>query len=181
MAVVTNRIDLLIQYVLLVAGENDETSERELGPIHLIKYVYLGDLAFALRNQGQSFTAAKWQFYKFGPWAQEVNERIRPALLAIGADEKSFVSDYEGKEDWVRWSLRDDQLLDQTERAIPPAVTMHLRGDIRRFGKDTPGLLDYVYRTPPMHGEDIPHKLRILTMPYALDEFWLISDALSIL
>ena len=41
-----DRVDLLIQYALAVAGQND-FGERELGPIHLLKYVYLGDLAHA--------------------------------------------------------------------------------------------------------------------------------------
>jgi hypothetical protein len=112
--------------------------------------VYLGDLAHARRYQGRTFTGIAWQFYKFGPWAQEVNERVQPALLSIGANVRTFESNFEGKEDWVRWSLRDDQLLHQRERTLPPCVTLHLRPEIRKFGKDTPSLLDYVYRTPPM-------------------------------
>jgi len=141
---------LLIQYALLVAGENDEPNERQLGPIHLIKYVYLGDLAFARRNAGKTYTGIAWQFYKFGPWSQEVNQRIQPALLAIGAAVVSYESQYDGKDDWVRWSLRDDDLLRDKEHALPATIAMNLRTDIRRFGKDTPGLLEHVYRTQPM-------------------------------
>jgi hypothetical protein len=145
-----NRVDLLIQYALLVAGENDEWVERQLGPIHLIKYVYLGDLAYARRNQGNTFTGTEWQFYKFGPWSQEINARVQPALLSIGAESNTFESDYEGKDDWVRWSVRNDDLLNDKECALPPAITTYLRSDIRKFGRDTPSLLDHVYRTAPM-------------------------------
>jgi hypothetical protein len=146
----TSHIDLLLQYSLLVAGENDELAERELGPIHLVKYVYLGDLAHARRFHGQTFTGTGWRFHKFGPWAQEVYERVRPALLAVGANVRSLPSDYEGKEDWERWSLRDDGLLKQREQQVPASILLRLRPEIREFGKDTPGLLDYVYRTAPM-------------------------------
>jgi hypothetical protein len=46
----SNKIDLLIQYTLLVAGQEDEYLDRQLGPIHLIKYVYLADLVYAERK-----------------------------------------------------------------------------------------------------------------------------------
>ena len=39
----TAKVDLLIQFALAVAAEEDALAERELGPIHLIKYVYLAD------------------------------------------------------------------------------------------------------------------------------------------
>ena len=79
----SSKIDLLIQYAILIAGQEDEYLDRRLGPIHLIKYVYLADLAYAERNCGETFTEIAWQFYKFGPWSQAVNERIKPALAAI--------------------------------------------------------------------------------------------------
>ena len=145
-----SQVDLLIQYALLVAGEEDALFDRQLGPIHLIKYVYLADLAHARRNDGKTFTGVDWQFYKFGPWSQSVNERIEPALLAIQADKQSFPSDYGDKDDWVRWSLRDDQLLREIEREIPSCVSLAVKRDVHKFGKDTPDLLDYVYSTPPM-------------------------------
>jgi hypothetical protein len=39
------KIDLLLKFILAAAGQED-TGHRELGPIHLIKYVYLADPAF---------------------------------------------------------------------------------------------------------------------------------------
>lgn len=143
------RVDLVIQYSLLVAGEADEFFERQLGPIHLIKYVYLADLAHAKRH-GTSFTGTNWRFHKFGPWAQTVNERIAPALAAIGAEVKTFPSDYEDKQYWTRYFLRDEHLLREKASALPGAITLSLPMNIRRYGKDTPTLLDYVYRTAPM-------------------------------
>ncbi len=77
----STRVDLVLQYSLLVAGEQDTSFDRQLGPIHLLKYVYLADL-FAGKNEGATYTGIEWKFYKFGPWSQSVNERIAPALSA---------------------------------------------------------------------------------------------------
>jgi hypothetical protein len=44
-------------------------------------------------------------FYKFGPWSQAVNERIDPALAAIGANKKTFPSNFDDKNDWFRWQV----------------------------------------------------------------------------
>lgn len=143
------KVDLIIQYALLVAGQEDGAFDRQLGPIHLIKYVYLADLFHASANEGEIFTGVDWTFYKFGPWSQMVNERIEPALLLISADMKRFDSQY-GDEDWVRWSLNDERLLDEKQGKLPASITMHLRREVHRYLKDTPSLLDFVYKTPPM-------------------------------
>jgi hypothetical protein len=142
MPINTSNVDLVIQYSLLVAGDEDDYFDRQLGPIHIIKYVYLADLSYARLNNGQSFTGIDWQFYKFGPWSQAVHARIEPALNAIHANRKQFSSDYDDKEDWVRWDLHDDRLLEEKRRTLPPIIRMDLKRDIHKFGKDTPSLLD---------------------------------------
>ena len=144
------KVDSVLQYALLVAGEQDDHFDRQLGPIHLLKYVYLADLAYAEKHLGLTYTGIPWKFYKFGPWSQMVHDRIEPALHAIGAERKSFQSSYEERKDWVRWSMRDAALLREKGRELPPAVTAHLRANVREFGKDTARLLHYVYGTAPM-------------------------------
>ena len=83
----SSHADLIIQYALLLAGEEDERFDRQLGPIHLVKYVFLADLAHAKRHGGESFTGATWLFHNFGPWDVAVYERIDPAtqLQILGA------------------------------------------------------------------------------------------------
>lgn len=144
------KIDLLIQYVILTAGQEDEYLDRQLGPIHIIKYIYLADLAYAEQNKGETFTGIEWQFYKFGPWSQIVNTRIEPTLTALGANKKTFPSNFDDKDDWVRWQITDDYLLDDIERELPLSITSRLKRNIHKFGQDTPALLSYVYRTSPM-------------------------------
>jgi hypothetical protein len=98
----TQKIDNIIQYSLLIAGEEDEYLDQQLGPIHFIKYVYIADLEFARRNNGQTFTSTKWQFYNFGPWSQDVRARIEPALKAVMAEKYVFESQFGDNNDCIR-------------------------------------------------------------------------------
>jgi hypothetical protein len=47
-----NKVDLVLKYILATAGQEDY-GNREVGPIHLIKYVYLADLAVGGRTKGR--------------------------------------------------------------------------------------------------------------------------------
>ena len=125
----SSRADLIIQYALLLAGEEDESFDRQLGPIHLIKYVYLADLAYARGFGGKSFTGAAWRFHDFGPWDTAVFLRVEPAARAVQAEQLTFQSDY-GEKDWVRYRLRDTEKLDEIERAVPAAIKVHLRREV---------------------------------------------------
>lgn len=144
------RIDKIIQLALLVASEEDDFRDRKLGPIHLIKYVYLADLAYAQKEGGQTFTGVQWQFYKFGPWTQAVNERIEPALLSIDAEKYTYASDFEDKDDCIRWQSSNDSYLKEIERSLPLVVTATVRRFVHRYGQATSELLAYVYSTEPM-------------------------------
>jgi hypothetical protein len=142
------RVDLVIQFALVVAGRNDEWSEQALGPIHFIKYVYLADLAYGQRHDGETFTGAPWKFHHYGPWAPEVNDRIRPAVLEIDADERTVQSKF--RDDYVRWTKRDDDLFIDLERRLPVEVASIVKRTVREYGRDTGELLHYVYATDPM-------------------------------
>jgi hypothetical protein len=142
-----DRVDLMIQYALAVANEADDYRDRELGPIHLLKYIYLGDLAFARENQGTTFSGSPWKFHKFGPWAQELHAHIQSMATRIGAQERHFASQYQ--EDNTRWRLPDLDAAD-LERRLPRPVARAIRGNVARYANDTVSLLHFVYRTPPM-------------------------------
>ncbi|WP_035218414.1 hypothetical protein [Desulfatibacillum aliphaticivorans] len=142
------KIDLLFQYILTLAGE-EEWDDRELGPIHLIKYLYLSDLAYAERNNGETFTGLPWRFYHFGPWAEEAHGRIEPALMAIGSEKRTFST---LKYDEVRRysPKKSSHLLHQLEQQVPLSIDGPLRKAVHKFGSDTESLLDHTYRTLPM-------------------------------
>ena len=141
------RADLVIQYALAVAAEAEDFRDRELGPIHLLKFVYLADLSYA-RAERQSFTGAGWRFHKFGPWAVEVFQRLQPAIHSIGASERRFAAT--ANEEGVRWRVKDTSLASELEPKLPWSVAREVKHAVRQYGSDTTGLLHFVYRTPPM-------------------------------
>jgi len=144
----TNKIDLLVQYALVVAGQGDY-GERELGAIHVLKYVYLGDLAYAERNEGATFTGAPWRFHNFGPWAAPVYDRVQESVRTLPVQERRFTS-WRLEGEGVRWCLYDARLADRLDDKLPLAITSAMRRAIKEYGDDTTALLDYVYRTAPM-------------------------------
>jgi hypothetical protein len=142
-----DHVDVMVQYALAVAGEADDYRQRELGPIHLLKYVYLGDLAFARDNQGVTYSGSRWRFYKFGPWSPEVHSQIQSGARKFGAKERHFASKY--REDNTRWRLLDVDAADLESR-LPRPVAVAIRNSVTRYGNDTVSLLHFVYRTAPM-------------------------------
>jgi hypothetical protein len=145
---ISTKIDLLIQFILAVAGQEDEGG-GELGMIHLIKYAYLADLAYAEHHNGETYTGIPWKFHHYGPWSEEVFLRIEPALAAINAQKREFYSSTYDK-DLIRWSVPDHRLYDQLERKMDLGVAGTIQKYVHKFGADTTGLLHYVYQTPPM-------------------------------
>jgi hypothetical protein len=141
------RIEAVLGYALAVAAQADDQRQRELGPIHLLKYLYLADLAYAKKHGGESFTGVDWRFHKFGPWAVEAFQQIEPAMAALEAAARQFTSRY--RDDNIRWKLPADQL-ELRESGLPLEVVQSVATAVRTFGSDTSALLHHVYRTPPM-------------------------------
>jgi hypothetical protein len=141
-------IDKLLQFILLIAGQEDDFMDRELGPIHLIKYLYLADLAYAEHHHGEIYTGLSWTFHHFGPWSPEAHQRIEPALLNVGATSKTFRSQY--SDDAVRWSIQDDSLYRQLVTELPITITRAIQRYVHQFTADTEELLHIVCKTWPM-------------------------------
>lgn len=102
----TTKVDKIIQYALIVAADEDDFTRRELGPIHLIKYVYLADLVHAERHTGETYTDTPWVFYTFGPWSTQLFNRIETACSSVNARKRSVPSSYKD-DDFTRWFLSD--------------------------------------------------------------------------
>lgn len=145
------KVDLILEYALAVAAEADGQFERRLGRIHLLKYVYLADLAQAERD-GVTFTGTPWRFYHYGPWSTGVNERIDSVIAHSHATEHVWHSTkYEA--DSIRWSVDRDHAQDrlrEVESCLPVSVALAVRRTVRAFGNDTSSLLHHVYATAPM-------------------------------
>lgn len=159
------RVDLLLQFIVAVAAEQDDFHDRELGPIHLLKYVYLADVAFAERHGGETYTGTTWQFHHFGPWSVQVLNRIEPALTAVGVESKRIPSRF--SDDAVRYGLRPSdaaQVRARAERELPSAVQFPVSHAIHEFGSDTGSLLRSVYLTAPMLNASPEEQLNFATV-----------------
>ncbi len=113
----------------------------------MIKYVYLGDLAYAEKH-GVSYTQSPWKFHKFGPWSLDVFSRITPALQGVGAEKQSYSSKYE--EDTVRWILPHAYQIHDLESKIDIDPRSAIKKSVHQFGSDTESLLSHVYLTQPL-------------------------------
>jgi hypothetical protein len=143
------KTDLLLRYILAVAAQNDEYTDRQLGPIHLIKYAYIADLAYARKHDGQTFTGVTWRFHKFGPWSSEIYEEIESALSVVGIN-RTETSHPKYEDDFIRWSLVGDELVSELVDQLPLSVSLAIEKAVRSFGSDTASLLNHVYLTRPM-------------------------------
>lgn len=146
-----SRLDAVYQYIVAVAASSDDFRQRQLGPIHLLKYAYLADVAHAVRNDGNTYSGVEWRFHHFGPWNEEAFEEIRPALLAISVSESQCTSRFEN--DFVRYRIerRDaEEVARQSEDHLPLAVSTTISQAVHEHGSDTADLLRHVYLTKPM-------------------------------
>lgn len=161
----TKRVDRVMQFALAEVGKADDPWHRELGPIHLIKYVYLADLAYAERN-GETFTGAPWRFYHYGPYCNEVWLRIEPAMETIGAQKRTFDSQF--RDDVTRWQSDDAEGdAERFGRDLPIEIKTAIRRQVRNWASDTQGLLHHVYDTAPMRNAAPNEPLRFEKLPPA--------------
>jgi hypothetical protein len=145
------RIKQIIQYTLVISAQEDNFHDRSLGPIHFIKYVYLVDMEYAKYHDGKTFTGINWLFHHFGPWSNDVNNAIEPALQAINAVKKTIPSDY-SEDDYIRWSLRNDEIAKRTEveAELSIELTSIIKRYVHKFNSNTSALLCFVYATLPI-------------------------------
>lgn len=145
------RLDTIYQYTLAVAAVTEDFQQRQLGPIHLLKYAYLADLAYAAKHDGSTYSGVPWRFYHFGPWNEDAFHKIGPALLAITANESRHPSRFEG--DFVRYGLNEydaRKIARQGENELPFVICNALSQAVHEHGSDTADLLRNVYLTRPM-------------------------------
>lgn len=145
------RLDRLFQYALAIAAQADDFRQRDLGPIHLLKYAYLADVAHAERHDGATYSGTEWIFHHFGPWSVEAFKRIGPSLTSVGADVRSFSSRH--ADDSVRYKIdpaESEHLARRLERDLPPEATYAISRAVKHHGSDTADLLRHVYLTRPM-------------------------------
>ncbi len=118
----------------------------------LVKFIYLADLYHARIKKGETITGFGWQFVYYGPYCSEAWESIEHAAQAGFVCEETFDSKFSLDKDYSLFSC-DDPEAENFEDSIHIGVLSQLQSAIKKYGDDTPQLLDYVYfETEPMEG-----------------------------
>ena len=135
-----------------ILGILRDAKEGHLAPLlrtTLHKLVYLLDVYVAEERGGQTFTGEEWRFLHFGPFAQNVANAMDSLVAerAIFADEKASESSDAEYVLYNLWRADAPSLRD----LVPGAVALRIGADLKKYARNLPALLDYVYfRTAPM-------------------------------
>lgn len=140
-----NQADL-IRYIAWYATQQD----IKLTTNRLVKFLYLADLYYARINNGKTITGFPWRFIYYGPYCREAGNAIDKAAVDGLICKETYDSNFgEEKEYHLFWCSDDDA--EELGERIHIGVIGQLQKAIKKFGDDTPQLLDYVYfDTEPM-------------------------------
>lgn len=116
----------------------------------LVKFVYLADLYQARLKGGMTLTGFPWQFIHYGPYCRQVGQVIEDAALEGAICKETYDSKFSVDKEYNLFSCKDTDAED-IEEQFHIGVIGQLQEVIKKFGDDTPQLLDYVYfDTEPM-------------------------------
>lgn len=81
--------------------------------------------------------------------SSDLYERLEPVLSGAGIT-RTVSSHPKYEDDFIRWSLVDDELALRLADKLPLSVSLAVQKAVRSFGSDTASLLNHVYLTRPM-------------------------------
>ena len=143
----------LVEYAFSYAGRLDDRPDRRLGAIHLLKLVYLADLAYARTHEGNTYSGIAWIFHKFGPYSADALAEIEQEIDSLPLQRHGWVDPIRSRE-FVRYSLSesvDEELMfEESGTRIPVECTSAIQNALRKNGSATSPLLHEVYSTEPM-------------------------------
>lgn len=140
-------INNLIKFIVGYATQN----EIALTTLRLVKFIYLADLFYARKHSGKIFTNFPWAFIHYGPYCLDATSAIQDAESIGIVSKRSFESKFSEDEIYNIFYSSGDIDLDEIEDKIPFEVLAPLKAAIKKYGDDTPLLLDHVYfETEPM-------------------------------
>ena len=140
-------VNNLLSFIVGYATQNDIS----MTTIRLVKFLYLGDLYYARKHEGKTLTGFPWAFVYYGPYCSEAFNAIQGAEASGIICKKAFESKFSQDEMYNLFYCEDTNDLDEVENNIPAEVSASLKTAIKKYGDDTPYLLDHVYfETEPM-------------------------------
>lgn len=147
-----DRITQIVQFALARARRED-FGFGYLGEIHLLKLLYLADLAHAEAHGGESYTGISWVFFNFGPWSRDAWEHLESVLAAPEIEPRNQIAGaFERRTYRFRYERDGDDAFFALDSKLPPVVTRAVSSAVHEFGADTKRLLHHVYNTLPMRG-----------------------------
>jgi len=136
----------IIKYIVWYATQQGV----KLTTNRLVKFVYLADLYQARLEKGKTHTDFPWQFIYYGPYCSEAGQMIDDAAKEGIICKETFDSKYDVDKEYNLFSCKDTDA-EYLEEKFHIGIIGQLQEVIRKFGEDTPQLLDYVYfDTEPM-------------------------------
>jgi len=140
-----NLLDL-IKYIVWYATQN----EMKLTTVRLVKFLYLADLYYARVHGGQTATGFPWGFVHYGPYCSEAMDAIDNAVSDGIIDKKTYQSKFADTDEYHIFLCYDDEVEAPAEY-LSAVIVSYLEQVVRKYGEDTPALLDHVYfETEPM-------------------------------
>ena len=136
----------IIKYIVWYATQQG----IKLTTNRLVKFVYLADLYQARLKDGRTLTGFPWKFIHYGPYCSQVVQLIEDTAREGVICKETFDSKFSVDKEYNLFSCKDTDAEDLGEQ-FHIGVIGQLQEVIRKFGDDTPQLLDYVYfDTEPM-------------------------------
>ena len=143
----------LVTFAFAFAARLDAPSDRKLGAIHLLKLIYLADLAYSRTHGGANFSGISWKFHKLGPYSSTGLAEIEDTLEDLPLVKHGWMDPVRMRE-FNRYSLSAivdaDELMFTTDKALPAECTSAIQYALRKNGSATSPLLHDVYSSEPM-------------------------------
>jgi hypothetical protein len=139
---------------LLILAVLKEASNQGIASVlktTLIKFLYLLDVYTAEKNKGKTISELEWKFLHFGPYS---NGAVR-ALDDLENQKKIYAETHEnqnGDNEFFLYRLsKFNGVRDLRDLGLPGQIQTRIHADLKRYGRDLPLLLHYVYfQTTPM-------------------------------
>jgi hypothetical protein len=143
--------EMVRRLILYIVGEL-QAHEGLISKIRIVKILYLIDVEY-YRMYGESLTGLKWYFYRYGPYAYDIDAAINGLGFRLGEETIETAEGHAAYTYRVQESPDLDDLRFAAKAGIDRIISRWALEDLR-------ALLDYVYTsTEPMRvaafGEDL--------------------------
>lgn len=124
----------------------------------LTKLIYLADVYYARKNNGETFSGADWKFHHFGPYSYQLSEAIEKKIKGVQV-EAGETRDQGHAFKLIKFSdYGKTATMQDTNLGI--GITSTIQSDLKKFNGNLNALLEHVYfHTEPMEGATPGDKL----------------------